>query len=229
MYGESMITGKKIKLFAITCSLLLATLACTLSGAKPNHGGSSSAGAPTSAILISDPATAIHNVLQAAVQAPAYHASLSVNSNGSTTRIEGDVILPDKFHITTTHDAKTSEFIVVGGRSYNKVNGSWAASSFDLADLAASFTGVLSQDTSITEAKFVQMDSVAGKPALVYSFNAQYKTGDLVINSATTMWVDSLSGLPVKLVVDSQASGIKSHTEEAITYDPDITIEAPGP
>jgi hypothetical protein len=185
--------------------------------------------APTSAAIVTDPETTIHNVFAASLKAPAYHTSITITSANSLSEMTADVILPDRFHITSKRNNKTSEMIIADGKTYTKTNGAWTESTQDMSSLTDSFASVIGKDTTFSDVKFVKPDVVDGIPALVYSFNSLYKSGDLELTSAIMMWVDPVNGLPIKMVEDSVYSGTKSHVEQSIVYDPGITIEAPKP
>jgi hypothetical protein len=232
-----------IHLALVTLSLASAALGCGVFSAAQNPASNPgnipqtgslpaqtapAAAAPNSSSVVADPDTTVHNVLTASLTAPAYHTTVTITSTNSVTEMVDDVILPDRFHITSTRNGKTSEMIIVAGKTYVKTNGAWVASTADMSALTTSFTGVL-KDTTISDAKFVKPDVVDGKPALVYSYTSLYKSADMEVTTTTMMWVDPVAGLPVKMVEDSVVSGIKSHIEQTVAYDPTITIEAPTP
>ena len=185
--------------------------------------------APTSVSIVVDADTTVHNVFEATLKSPPYRTTVTITSGDSVSEMSAEVILPDRFHITSKRKDKTSEMIIADGKTYTKTNGVWAESTQDMSGITASFASALGKDTTISDAKFVKADIVDGIPALVYSFNTLYKSGDMEVSTATMMWVDPLNGLPVKMVEDSLYSGTKSHIEQSIVYDPGISIEAPKP
>ena len=185
--------------------------------------------APTSVSIVADPDTTIHNVLTATLKSPPYRTTITITSTGSVSEMDAEVILPDRFHITSKRKDKTSEMIIVDGKTYTKTDGTWTESTQDMSDLTDSFASAVGKNTTISDVKFVKADAVDGIPALVYSFNSLYKSGDMEVNTATMMWIDPLNGLPIKMVEDSVYNGAKSHIEQSIVYDPSITIEAPKP
>ncbi len=183
--------------------------------------------APTSISVVTDPEKTIQNVLAASLKAPAYRTNIIITSADSVSEMNAEVILPDRFHITSKRKDKTSEMIVADGKTYTKTNATWVESTQDMSGLTSGFASAIGEDTTISDVKFVKPDVVNGKPALVYSFNSLYKSGDIQVDTATMMWVDPLNGLPIKMVEDSVFSGSKSHIERTIEYDPSISIEAP--
>jgi hypothetical protein len=215
--------------------LFLAVIACGTQTAPQvsNNNGSQNTqntqrSAPvTSAAISGDPQTTVTNILSDFTKAPPYHVTMTVTTDTSTLNMSADVILPDRFHITTERQGTTSEMLIVGDKSYNKVNGQWVASSLDIGSLTASFADGLSKDTTISNVKFVKSDTINGQPTSVYTFDSHYAVEGLTIDSSTTMWIDTSNGLPVKMQIDSNAAGIQSHTEQSIEYDPSIIIEAP--
>jgi hypothetical protein len=236
----------KLNISLILCilSLAIATLACGFSSPVQNPSSAPekvpqndsistqvipAVAAPTSVSIVVDPEVTIHNVIAATLTAPAYRTTITITSTNSLIETKAEVILPDRFHITSTRKNKTTEMIIANGKAYTKTNGAWTESTQDMSSLTASFASAVGKDTTISDVKFVKPDVVDGIPALVYSFNSLYKSGDMEVNTATMMWVDPLNGLPIKMVEDSVYSGTKSHIEQSIVYDPSITIEAPKP
>ena len=223
----------KLKIKLTLCVLAFAVLACGLS--SPVQSPSSPVGkapaeaAPTSVSIVTDPETTIHNILTATLSSPPYRTTTTITSANSVSEMDAEVILPDRFHITSKRNDKTSEMIITGGKTYTKANGAWTESTQDMSSLTSSFASAVNKDTTISDVKFVKPDVVDGIPALVYSFNSVYKTADMEVTTATMMWVDPLNGLPIKMVEDSIYNGQKSHIEQSIVYDPTITIEAPKP
>jgi hypothetical protein len=141
--------------------------------------------------------------------------------------MNADVILPDRFDITTERNGKTAEMLIVGDKSYTKVKDQWVDAPFDIGSMTASFAKGLIKDTKISNVKFVKSDKVNGQPANVYTFDSVYAAEGLTVESATTVWIDTTTGLPVKFEIESTAAGVQSHTEQLIQYDPNIKIEAP--
>lgn len=218
-------------LFLTVLVLLSAVVACGTQAppqASNENQDTPSPAPATSAAISSDPQTTVTNVLGDFAKAPPYHVTMTVTTDTSTLNMNADVILPDRFHITSEHQGNTTEMLIVGDKSYNKVNGQWVESPFDIADLTSSFTSAIGKDTTISNVQFVKTDTVNGVSANEYTFDSHYDSQGLIVDASTTMWVGTSNGLPLKLEVDSTANDIKSHTEETIEYDPSITIEAPA-
>jgi len=224
-----------IKLTIGTLVLGFAIVACGLFSPVQSPSASApaqnapAAGAPTSVSIVIDPETTVRNVLAATLNAPPYRTTITITSAKSVSEMNAEVILPDRFHITSKRNDRTSEMIIADGKTYTMTNGVWTASTQDMSGLTSSFVSAISKDTTISDAKLVKPDVVDGIPALVYTFNSVYKSADMEVTTATMMWVDSLNGLPIKMVEDSVYNGTKSHIEQSIVYDPSITIENPIP
>lgn len=89
----------------------------------------------------------LFDVLKSAMQAPPYHiSSTTTTDSGTTTVITGEVILPDRFHIKMSAGM---EMLVVGDKSYQKVNGSWTAFPVDAGGIVNGLMGMESAGRKI--------------------------------------------------------------------------------
>lgn len=218
-------------MLAVT-AMFLAILACGGLTASPtgNNGSQDSQRTTTSPPPVAvDPHTAITKTFNDFAKAPPYHVTMTITTNGSTLQEHADVILPDHFHITTERNGQTTEMLIVGDKTYNKVNGRWVESPFDTAGLTSGFTDALGKDTTVSNVKFVKSDMVNGQSTRVYTYDSHYDAEGFTVDSATTMWVSTANGLPIKLEIDSHANDIQSHIEQSIEYDSGIKIEVPNP
>ena len=222
-------SGISVMIYAVI--LLLGMTGCGSQTALPTistGGGQNTSTTPATAVVIAaDPETTITNMMNAFSTAPSYHTTTTITANDRTTTMNADVILPDRFDITTERNGKTAEMLIVGAKSYTKVKDQWVDSPFDIGSMTASFANGLIKDTKISNVKFVKSDNVNGQPANVYTFDSLYAAEGLTVESATTVWIDTITVLPVKFEIESTAAGVRSHTEQLIQYDPNIKIEAP--
>ena len=175
----------------------------------------------------SDPQQALIDIMKSVMQAPPYHiSSTSTTDSGTTTVMTGEVALPDHMHIKMSTG---TEILVVGDKSYQKVNGSWQPFPVDIGNLLNGLLGDSASDPgkSVSNVQYLGQDNLDGVSTQVYSFTSSADLGGETITSQVKMWV--ANGLPVRQEIDGEYSGIKSKTVQVITYDPSIKIEAPAP
>ena len=178
--------------------------------------------APASA----DAKTAVLAAAHALGQAGPYHITGTISSAGATSQIADDVVPPDRLHSVMNTPDGTVEFITIGEQNYTKAKGRWIAvptsASAVLQNVDPLGEALLQ---TITDVALVGTDSVDGVAAQVYTYTA--RTDDL--SSTAKLWISTANGLPIKIESDGQVGGTSTHGTETITYDPDITIEAPIP
>jgi len=217
---------KKILLPLIV--LLIAVLGCSkikelTGGSSGGSGGGSAKGTATAG---ADPK---EDVTQAAKKFIALSSfSAKMEGMGQTEiRSQVDYVAPDRFHVTYLGGTGAGlEMIIIGNQTYMKSGGKWTkmpgTSGGSVPTLRDSFTeeGL----KSLSETKFEGEDSVEGKPALVYSFKNVTPKGDYGFNCK--MWVNSQTGLPMKLYATYDNGVLKNMT---VNYDTEskVTIEPP--
>jgi hypothetical protein len=175
----------------------------------------------------SDPQQALIDILKSAMQAPPYHvSSTSTTDSGTTTVITGEVALPDHMHIKTSNG---TEMLVVGDKSYRKVNGSWQPFSIDIGGILNGMLGGSMGDPSktVSNVQYLGQDNLNGVSTQVYSFTSSVDLSGETVTSQVKMWV--ANGLPVRQEINGEFAGVKSKTVQVISYDPSIKIEAPSP
>jgi hypothetical protein len=190
---------------------------------SPTAGSSASTGGGA---LSGDPQQAVVNALKKVMNAGPYHVhSVTTTADGNTTEMDGDVILPDRYHMTTS----SGEYIVIGSKTYMNLNGTWSLFPVDLGSIVSGLTSSFTSDVlnNVTNASYVGPDVAGGKPAQVYQFTESIQISDQAVTSNVKMWVGVANGLPVKMQVEGEFAGVKSTTVQDITYDSSIKIEAP--
>ena len=119
-----------------------------------------------------------------------------------------------------------AEQYIYNGTIYDKVNGEWtqltlAAGTFQ--NTLAGFAEGLADQIVLADGKVVGIEAISGKPAIEYSYTTSLK--GLSVKPVThTVWVDAISGLPVKQEI-LHADGEK--IVQLITYDASIQITLP--
>ncbi len=184
---------------------------------------------PTAAGSSSDDArAALLRALQASQTAGPYRVVSSITSGTSTIAMHGEVILPDRFHLFSSNaGAPEREYIIIGSATYAKVGDQWSQVQIDLSDLVDNFINSLNPE-NISDVRLVGPEDANGTPALAYTFIYTNTIGGVQITNSDETWVGLDNGLPVKQVVDGELNGTAYHTEQAVEYDPSITIEAPA-
>lgn len=182
---------------------------------------------PTVAATVSgDARDVVIHALQAVATAGPYHVESSITSGALITSVNGEVILPDRFHLVSNSNGTEKEYIIIGSDTYAKVGDQWSPIQLDLSGLIANFINALNPDY-ITDVNLVGTEDVDGAPADVYTFTYTNSTLNPPLVSSDKMWVDEASGLPVQQMVDGEYNGSVYHTEQMVQYDSNITIEAP--
>jgi hypothetical protein len=202
-----------------------AVLATELPAATPTSEAATAE--PTVVGAISDePRDAVLRALQAIPTAGPYRVESSITSGTLTTNVNGEVILPDRFHLHANSNGTEREYLIIGTTTYAKVGDQWSPIPIDLSSMIANFINSLNPD-SITEVSRVGTEDVGGAPADVYTFTYTNTTLNPPLVSSDKLWIGEANGLPVKQTVDGDYNGSAYHSEQTIEYDSSITIEAP--
>jgi len=181
------------------------------------------------ALPLGDPREAVIKAVRAQLKAGPYRVKSTTTTDKGTSERTAEVILPDRFHITTRSGQTQQEFIIIATKTYRKVGDRWTEIPIDMGSLVGEFVSGLSEEAEkgISDVKLVGPDVVNGTPTLVYTYNVKVKLNDTELNSAVKMWVSVANGLPLKQEVDGEFAGVKSKTVQVIEYDSSIKIEAP--
>jgi hypothetical protein len=174
-----------------------------------------------------DPRQAVINSMNAMLKAGPYRIHMvSTTADGTSTTMDGEVILPDSFHLTTT----TGEFIILGSKAYIKQDGKWSLFPMDMGSMVSGLRSSFTEEAmnNIKDVSYVGADTAGGTPAQVYQYTESMTVSNQTITSQVKEWIGIANGLPVKIQVESEYAGIKSTSVQEIQYDSSITIEAPN-
>lgn len=188
----------------------------TLGSAAASGGGSPSG----------DPRQAVINSMKAMLKAGPYRIhSVTTTADGKSTTMDGEVILPDSFHLTTG----AGEFIILGSKTYMKQAGKWGVFPMDLGSMVAGLTASFTEEAmnNIKDVSYVGAETTGGTPAQIYQYTESMTLSNQILTSQVKEWIGVANGLPVKMQVEGEYAGIKSTTVEDIQFDSSITIEAP--
>lgn len=174
--------------------------------------------------LATDAKTAILNAVHALEQAGPYHITGEIAGAGATSQITGDVVPPDRFHYTIATPSGTIEYLGIGTQGYMKARGAWRASPLSGDDLLQRVEPLRTEVLQgITDTALADTDTVNGVPAQIYTYTFHAEN----VTTKARLWVATRNGLPVKLETHSQLAGEQTSATQLITYDPQITIDAP--
>lgn len=176
------------------------------------------------------PKQAVIAALQAQMTAGPYRTQTTVVSEKGTLVLTGEVMPPDRLHMITQRGENASESIYIGDRGWKRVDGGWIPMPINvrgiLAPMRASPAAEL--ERSIDGVQAAGTDTIAGQPALVYTYTSTVDLGGAEpAVSRIKLWVSTATGLPIKLVSQGEVMGVQATTTQRIEHDPSITIEPP--
>ena len=166
----------------------------------------------------------LESIMQAHLKAGPYHTSMDMVSGGKTRKIETDVILPSSFHMKMPE----METIMLKQGTWMKMGGTWKA----MPAAMSAMTGNMVQDAmahGLKNASNFKCGSSAefdGQSYPLYEFDSSGEAMGIKATSHIRLFKGS-NNLPVGMIVEGEAMGVKSMTTQHIKYDPAITINPP--
>ncbi len=142
-----------------------------------------------------------------------YHMSMQLESAGTTTSIEGDVELPDKYRLNIDAGGGVStETIIVGGSSYTKMPGTdqYVASPFNSSLLDAANTSDIADVAQ--NATVVGDETLDGVDTTHVKYSANDPTGTSGATGDVDAWIEKSTGYIHQYKVSSSAAGVSSTT-----------------
>lgn len=172
-----------------------------------------------------NPLESLASAYQKAYEANAYRARLEATRESVTAMTTYEFVAPDRFRMRTG----PTELIVIGEAAFLKTLGSWQRVTTGLQNQMKSMRDSqwVEKLRKSTDAKFVQADTLDGKPMLVFECNADSLLG-AEGNTYAKTWVGVLDGLPHKAEFEGMTGSVK--TKGVMTwydYNADIKIEPP--
>ena len=142
---------------------------------------------------------------------------------GMTT--EADSVPPDFHQVVSLGGTVVAEQYVVGGTIYNNAQGSWTQVSGggDALSTVGNFAQNLSSDLVYSNGLVDGIEIINGSPAIVYSYTTTLTS--LNASAQYKLWVDQVSGLPVK---SENITPDGSTIDMTITYDSNLSITLPA-
>jgi hypothetical protein len=168
--------------------------------------------------------------LKAAQKAGPYRTTTMVESPSGSITVTGEIIPPDRIHLSNNFGGQSSETTIIGSRLWTKAGDTWteAPSSPQITQTLDQFAkDPESLGVKITNVKLVGQDTVNGTPASVYSYDSSFGEGADAYTANAKIWIGVANGLPLKQESTGAPGGVKSKTTQVIVYDPSITIEPP--
>lgn len=165
----------------------------------------------------------LDTILKASLATP-YRVEMTSTANGNSTKIKGEVIYPDSFHIQTD----SSDMVMVKKKVWMKLDGKWQAMPADAAAMMATMieNGVTKGIEAVKDAKCLGREDYEGQSYLAYSFSTSGEVMGIASTSAVKLYATD-DGLPAWQVIEGEAMGTRSTTVQKITFDPSISITPP--
>ena len=119
------------------------------------------------------------------------------------------------------------EVIVIGSDSYVNRSGKWEKAGIDLSESIVSQSKLVTEEAlqSIKDVQKIGTEQIKGKDAIIYSYkNEGNAAGE---GSTTKVWVDKVSGLPLKIEVEGKINGKAQKISSVYDYEKPVKIEAP--
>ncbi|MDT5268630.1 MAG: hypothetical protein QOH49_816 [Acidobacteriota bacterium] len=219
---------------AVLCSLLLTGAACS----SLSTGGGAAAPFTASA----DPRADMVKAMRASLDAKSYRVRrVMTSSNGRNHNMTGEVVMPDRMHITTEMEmpgrgAVKQEVIYIGKESYKRIGDApWQKDPLGMGDVLSQLRDpkLIDAIQQKAEVKYLGNDTLDGAPMLVY----QYTIKDLLgagKDGVSKIWIGATDSLQHQVEsesdVDPLNTGKMIHSKSTTTfydYNADITIAPP--
>ncbi|MBK7042430.1 MAG: hypothetical protein IPH50_01135 [Rhodanobacteraceae bacterium] len=151
----------------------------------------------------------------------------TTDKKGRVTHSEMRVNWPNKFHMKSTE----SEFIIIGDHTWMKPkDGGWMKFPMSMKKVIDQFTPEVMKASmdGMTNVRYVGDEDVNGIACKVYSYDFDVKVMGFRSQGSSTIYSNSDSGYPVRVITDGEAMGQRSNTVVDYTYDPNIRVAAPN-
>lgn len=128
---------------------------------------------------------------------------------------------PDRYRVKNP----ATEIVVIGGDAYGKQNGKWEKLPENLgAQIEQMKKGFNAESMkAIKEVKKIGTEKIGDKTATIYEYSIG---GDNIVQNSTKVWIAD-SGLPLKIVVETQQTGATQRVTTNYNYTKPVKIEAP--
>ncbi|MBN2501675.1 MAG: hypothetical protein JXB38_12910 [Anaerolineales bacterium] len=216
----------------VTCSLfVLALVACSNPAASPD-GAPAGADAPSASEIQAAILSAFENQYEFS-----HHIENTITTTDSEVFVTIDYFPPDRYAISS-QDNYYTQIIIIGETVYGFADSQWAVLPMQ-ADQLINPNALEELEATLQDLQYLGTETLNGELADVYSYQSQTTIGESQVPQTSRLWLGASDGLPYKIVIDGQIAtmdartgkieGIPAVTTQVITYDPDLTIEAPIP
>lgn len=224
-----------MKLYVITITAIaFSTIGCSYFGSKadPAANAAPAPGKPavTSGAKIAAGADPREEIIAASKKFLAldHFTANSLISGESEITMKLQYQAPDRFHANMTMGGDGErEFVMIGKDNYVKLAGSWKKFPVTEGNDAMSMRDLFTEKglKSLTDVIYEGEDTVEGKAAYRYSYKNVTDVEKFPFTSR--IWIDSVSGVPLKLVVEYEKGVVKHLTTMYDTSTP-VTVEIPN-
>jgi outer membrane lipoprotein-sorting protein len=238
-----LIAGAVLALFSMACGLGAVMTPANQAAAASTPAASNAPDQLTAtmpAAVLSAPSLSADEVYTAVAAAmakldtagPRHVSQTSYKGDAAATDLEMDAVPPNYHQVISLKGKKMAEQYVVDNNMYTQVAGQWQkveGGGTTFKETLKGFGESLAGQIVRSDGKVEGIEMVNGKPAILYSYTTMIK--DLSKNpTLQKLWVDPVSGLPVKQetdIPDAKDATITDKIVQLITYDPKITITLP--
>jgi hypothetical protein len=148
-----------------------------------------------------------------------YRVKTMITSDKGSTEMNGEVVPPNQMHVAMNFGGQTTEMICVGDKHWMKIGGKWRASPVGIDMMSQIMPKVEELASKISKVEQAGEESLGGKLARVYTYHMELGEVAAGVKGDAKVWIDSASGVPVKLESNGEAMGIKNKTVQTIEYD----------
>ncbi len=157
------------------------------------------------------------------LQASDLWSATLVNEAMPEMKTELEYVKPDRYRIKNS----LSEVIVIGSNAYAKQNGKWQKLPEDIGAQIEEMKKMFDGEgmSAIKEVQKSGGGNVGGKEATVYKYSIEM--GEKTVKNSTNIWIADDSGLPLKIIVETENGGKKQKVTTNYDYAKSVKIEAP--
>jgi hypothetical protein len=132
-------------------------------------------------------------------------------------------VAPNRYYVKQPE----GEVIVIGSDSYVNQTGKWQKVGIDLSEQLSSQARLVTEEAlqSIKDVQKVGTEQINGKETIIYSYKTE--NAEAGGETATKVWVDKNTGLPMKISVEGTVNGQKQKVSTVYNYEKPVKIEAP--
>jgi hypothetical protein len=175
-----------------------------------------------------EPKDDLIKALQAQSGASALRTTVVIQQGAVTTTQVVETVRPDRLHFKQTGGTTSFEFYVIGGAVYFPTGTTWSTMSVSAppqVDLSAGLWQAIRD--SFQTVSLLGNETVSGKTAAHYQVDIHMNDVQFATMGRSDIWVDSASGLPVKVQFAGSIGGAASQVQETLEFGPDFQINPP--